>query len=176
MRKLKLTLTLLTIVLGARTATAWQKPQKPEPPPPPAVIVAPEPTSRADKLSLRQLVELTGIVEKELRSIDVVMDMFKRQSPNVPDSVWVEVRKEFDRSFNRESIITMYAAIYATHFNPAEVRKLIAFYASPVGRKLVTAGPLMEMEAMLQGVKRGMDIGERIRELLKSKGYNAPAT
>lgn len=178
MRSLTLTLTILTILLGARTSAALQKPRRPAPPPPPppARTGAQAPLSRAEQSNLRRLVELTGVVEKELRSVDVVMEMFKKQSPNVPDTVWVEVRKEFEKGFNRETIITMYTSVYSNFFDAAEVRQLIAFYASPVGRKLISSTPLIEVEVFLKGAERGADMGERIRQILKGKGYAVPAT
>ncbi|MFL6283249.1 MAG: hypothetical protein ACJ74Q_08930 [Pyrinomonadaceae bacterium] len=36
--------------------------------------------------------------------------------------------------------------------------------------------PMIEMEAFLDGVRRGVNIGEKIRGMLKSKGSDTPIT
>lgn len=139
-------------------------------------IVVVAPVGRADEKEVRRLVELTGVVEKEMASVEPILAEWKRQTPQVPEKVWEEVRAEFKKSFTREMITEMYVSIYTRHFDTADVRKLIAFYASPVGRKLVAQTPQMEAEAYMGGLERGIKLGERIREMLKAKGYNVPST
>lgn len=140
------------------------------------VVVAPaEKAGKASEAEVRRLIELTGVVERELSSFEPLMSEWKRLMPHIPESVWAEVGAELRRSFTRETIIGMYVPIYTRHFDAAEVRKLIAFYSSPVGRKLVAETPEMESEAYMGGMARGIKAGERIREMLKAKGYNLPS-
>jgi hypothetical protein len=186
MHRFTLTFAALFILFGATAAHARQKSDEMPPPPPPAPT--PTPTMllqqllsnskgpRASEQEVRRLVELVGVVEKELKSIDFVMNLMKRQMPTVPERVWPEVRAEFVKSFTRESIIKGYVPIYSNHFNAKEVRQLIAFYSSPVGKKLVSEMPHIETEAFLMGVERGREIGERLREILKNKGFSVPST
>ncbi len=186
MHRFALACAALFILLGASAARARQKSDEPPPPPPPAPtpapklslprVIAPVNGPRASEQEVRRLVELVGVVERELKSIDFVMNMMRRQMPTVPERVWPEVRAEFVKSFTRESIIKGYVPIYSSHFNAREVRQLIAFYSSPVGKKLVTEMPRIETEAFLMGVERGREIGERLREILKNKGFNVPST
>jgi hypothetical protein len=133
--------------------------------------------STAQRLEdVKRLVEATGVVDRELKSVEPLLARMKQQIPNVPEKVWKEVEGEFRKVFTRETIIEMYAPIYSRHFEPAEVRRLLAFYNSPVGKKLVAETPMIEMEAFLDGMQRGINIGEKIREMLKSKGYDTPIT
>ena len=173
MRRLVLIFTALTILLGARGADARLKLAAAPTPP---QLLANSTGPRASERDVRRLIELVGVVEKELASIDVVMEMLKKQMPTVPAKVWPEVRAEFVKTFSREAIITGYIPIYSSHFNANEVRQLIAFYSSPVGKKLVSEMPLIEAEAFLQGIERGQEMSERLRGLLKAKGYNVPST
>jgi hypothetical protein len=173
MRGLLLIFTALAIVLGARCAEAQERlAAAPSPP----QLLANSTGPRASEREVRQLIELIGVVEKELASIDAVMDMLKRQMPTVPEKVWPEVRAEFVKTFSREALIKGYVPIYSSHFNASEVRQLIAFYSSPVGKKLVAEMPLIEMEAFVMGVERGQEMGERLRGILKAKGYSVPST
>lgn len=125
---------------------------------------------------VKRLVEATGVVDRELKSMEPLLARMKQQMPNVPEKVWKEVEGEFRRLFTREMIIEMYTPIYSRHFDPGEVRRLLAFYTSPVGKKLVAETPMIEMEAFLDGMHRGINIGEKLREMLKSKGYSTPIT
>ena len=125
---------------------------------------------------VKRLVEATGVVERELRQMEPLLARMKQQMPNVPEKVWKEVEAEFRKVFTRETIIEMYAPIYSRHFGPDEVRRLLAFYTSPVGKKLVAETPMIEVEVFLDGMQRGVNIGEKIREMLKSRGYSTPIT
>lgn len=174
MPRLALILTAVAVMLGARAAEARQGQKTPERPTPSLLSFSTGP--RASEREVRRLVELVGVVEKELASIDVVMGMLKKQMPTVPEKVWTEVRAEFVKSFTRESIIAGYVPIYSGHFNAKEVRQLIAFYSSPVGKRLVAETPLIEAEAFMMGMERGQEMGERLRHMLKTKGYNVPST
>lgn len=124
----------------------------------------------------KRLVEATGVVDRELGSIDPLLARMKQQMPTVPEKVWKEVEIEFRKVFTRETIIDMYAPVYSRHFAPAEVRRLLVFYTSPVGKKLVSETPMIEVEVFVDGMRRGMNLGEKIREILKAKGYNTPIT
>ena len=55
--------------------------------------------------------------------------------PQVPAKDWEEVKKFMREEFTAETIIEMYLPIYSRHFTAQEVKQLIAFYQSPVGRK-----------------------------------------
>ena len=125
---------------------------------------------------VKRLVEATGVVERELSTMEPLLARMKQQMPQVPEKVWKEVEAEFRKVFTRETVIEMYAPIYSRHFDAEEVRRLLAFYNSPVGKKLVAETPMIEMEAFLDGVQRGMNLGEKIREMLKARGYNTPIT
>lgn len=139
---------------------------------------APARVSAADNSAeeLRRLIEATGVVERELKALDPMLAGLRKKAPQVPEKVWKEVEAEFKSAFTRETVIDMYAPAYKRHFEPDEIRRLLAFYTSPVGKKLVEVSPMMEMEVFLEGVERGMNIGEKIRELLKARGYDTPIT
>jgi len=68
------------------------------------------------------------------------------------------------------------ARVYAQHFTEAELRDILAFYKSPVGRKMVTEEP----KAIEQSLKAAQDwaakfsdvVLERFRTEMKKKGYD----
>jgi hypothetical protein len=125
---------------------------------------------------VRSLVEATGVIERELEQMEPLLARMRQRAPQIPDKVWQEVREEFKKTFTREAIIEIYAPIYSRHFRPAEIRQLLAFFRSPVGKKLVADTKMMEAEAILGGMERGINLGEKIRQLLKARGYETPVT
>jgi hypothetical protein len=168
MRGFKMFAAVFVVVLAAQTGARAQ-------------VVKGGPPARqastAQRLEdVKRLVEATGVVDRELRSMEPLLARMKQQMPNVPEKVWKEVEVEFRKVFTREMIIEMYAPIYSRHFEPGEVKRLLTFYNSPVGKKLVAETPMIEMEAFLDGMRRGINIGEKIREMLKSRGYSTPIT
>lgn len=134
----------------------------------------PSAAQRAEEV--KRLIEATGVVERELQSMEPLLARMREQSPQIPEKVWKEVQTEFRNSFTRETIVEMYTPVYQRHFSPDEIRRLLAFYNSPLGKKLVAEMPLMETEIFIDGIRRGMNIGEKIRQLLKARGYDTPIT
>jgi hypothetical protein len=68
------------------------------------------------------------------------------------------------------------AKVYAQHFTEAELKEILAFYRSPVGRKMLTEEP----KAIEQSLKAAQDwaakfsdvVIDRFRVEMKKKGYD----
>lgn len=90
------------------------------------------------------------------------------------EQVAVELRKEYEPK-NAE-ILNEVAKIYAQHFTEQELKDLVAFYKTPLGKKLLTQEPL----ALDQSLKAAQawavhfsdEVIERFRVEMKKKGYN----
>jgi hypothetical protein len=167
MRGLRMLAAVFVVVFAAQACAHAQVPKK---------AGARQPTAERRAEEVRRLVEATGLVARELESIEPLLARMREQSPQIPEKVWKEVQAEFRNGFTRETVIEMYAPVYSRHFAPDEIRRLLAFYNSPLGKKLVAETPLIETELFVEGVRRGINIGEKIRQLLKARGYDAPIT
>lgn len=128
------------------------------------------PAVRRDVL---RLLDLMKIIETEMKSVDPLVEQLKLKAPKVPADVWDDVRREILKEFNPESLREAYVPIFARTFTAAELRSLVRFYSSPVGRKFTGKMQEVEAEAFVIGVERGARIGERIRARLKSLGYDS---
>ena len=126
----------------------------------------------AFRRDIGRLLTAMKIIEQEKNSLEPIIENFKRAAPQVPNGVWDEMRREIKVEFTDEMIVDTYAPIFARHFTPGDVKALIGFYESAVGRKLTGEMPLIQMEAFMEGIKRGEKIGERLRQKLKAKGYD----
>ena len=64
---------------------------------------------------------------------------------------------------------------HSNNFNTKELKAIIAFYQSPVGRKMIAIKPEMAQKAMKIGIAWGQEmgtvVGERVIEQLKAEGH-----
>jgi uncharacterized protein len=90
------------------------------------------------------------------------------------NEVATKLRTEF--SPKRNEIIDEIARLYAQRFTEAEMKEVIAFYKTPVGKKFVTEEPtlidqgLSRAEAWSQ--RMSQDVMNRFRAELKKKGHD----
>jgi hypothetical protein len=67
------------------------------------------------------------------------------------------------------------APIYDQHFTHAEIRQMISFYESPLGRKISATLPQIQQESLDVGQQWGERLGERlsrrVNQRLNQHGY-----
>ena len=69
-----------------------------------------------------------------------------------------------------EELVDLVVPIYAKHFTQADIRGLIAFHQTPLGKKLIDKQPLIMQESMAAGRLWGMRLGQRAMQKIKEKG------
>jgi uncharacterized protein len=111
-----------------------------------------------------------GVVEQVKRTI--LQTNFALQK-DIND-VSVQVHREFDSRVSE--ILDQVARIYASKFTEPELKELLAFYKSPLGRKSVTEEPKAIEESMAFGStwadKLGEEVLARFRAEMKKKGHD----
>ena len=131
-----------------------------------------------------KLLELTGAEALGLQMgtaiADQIIDGLSREQPDIPSRV-VEIMKDEIRQVFREEMpryMKSVVPIYARHFTHAEVKTLINFYNTPVGKKSIQVMPQLLNECMAEGQKWGEDIGAklapRIEARLSREGIEMP--
>jgi len=118
---------------------------------------------------IRQLLELTHGLTLSKQLIDQLFALQQRAMPNVPASVWQNLRREFDPADMEPTVV----AIYDRHFSSDEIHDLIAFYRSPTGQKIIAEQPQILQESLAAGQAWAADVLQRIKSELKQKGYSA---
>jgi hypothetical protein len=103
-----------------------------------------------------------------------ILSQMKTALPQVPEKVWKEVTDELH--INSDLLTQLYVPLYDWYYTRDEVKQLITFYGSPLGKKLLRNAILIELEAGQQGKVIGTELVKRINERLRTKGYSAPAT
>ena len=142
----------LFLVLGLMSSTAWAGAAKGQ---------------TAKTKDIYKLMKLTGAADLGMQVMDQMMDAFSRNMPKVPANFWVEFRKEVDP----KHLVDMVVPIYDKHLTHADIKALIQFYQSPVGKKLIKVLPQITQESMAAGEVWGRQVAERAVAKLKAKGY-----
>lgn len=113
---------------------------------------------------IRQVLMLSGAAKMADQMLDAMMDSFKKSKLAVPDGFWDDIRKNADTNDLIERIIP----VYARHFSDDDLRGLVAFYNSPVGKKYVAETPQITAESMAVGRAWGGDLAKTVVAKLKA--------
>lgn len=113
-------------------------------------------TSTSSRPEVQRLMAITGELEsaRDLAVATALMFTEKTSSrpdvdPRVGQIVREFIQKEFERAFAADGDLgRSMADAYARHYTAEEINALIAFYDSPVGRKVVKVAPKMAKEQM----------------------------
>jgi uncharacterized protein len=131
------------------------------------------PMSREKEADIRRLLELVLPRDRINQSLNEIIGALKTAMPQVPEKIWQEVVSEL--RLDSETVFLIYLPIYDAYYSGDEVKQLIAFYESALGKKTLRNMPLIEAEAALQGEAVGHELLKKITERLRAKGYNTPA-
>jgi uncharacterized protein len=76
-----------------------------------------------------------------------IVNQFKAAKPDVPNEKWAALKKDvFDVEV--AELNKMLVPVYKKHYTPDEVKAIIAFYETPVGKKLAEQSGIITAESM----------------------------
>ena len=120
---------------------------------------------------LKTFLSINGSTETYSMVYDQITMQLKTMNPNVPDSAWVKLKTEV---FNPEvdKLIEQIIPLYKKHFTHEDIKALISFYESPIGKKLVSKTPQLTQESMKMGQSWGIGLMSKFNDWIKNNGYN----
>lgn len=122
------------------------------------------------KSSLTKLIRVSGSEAAYKGILDQMVSMFKQQQSNVPKEFWDEFAIEVNENAI-DRLVNLVLPIYQKHLTEADLLGVIAFYETPAGKKFAEKTPLITQESMLAGQEWGKQIGQKVVDRLKEKGY-----
>lgn len=137
-----------------------------------------EELTAAKKEDTRRLLEVTGALKAgQAMSEAVVKQMvetLKQARPDVPATAFNIVAEEVNGAIQEEmtvkgGFIDLMVGVYHKYFTHAEIRELLAFYRSPIGRKAGSLAPAMSREGFTVGQRWGQALGPKIEERVKAR-------
>jgi uncharacterized protein len=134
---------------------------------PSAADHAPQTQPSQKEKDIRKLLEISGSAKLADQVFQQVIGQFRQSFHDVPPEFWDRVQAET----NMDDLMEQVIPIYDRHFSDDDIKGLISFYQSPVGRKLVAEMPQVVSESMMVGQQWGRSMAERVMDRLKQKGY-----
>lgn len=129
-----------------------------------------DPVKEAD---IRRLLEVSG---GAATANQAMAEMEKTMRPTITNSLPPGEYREklldlfferFHSKFDMHQITEMAVPIYDKYLSDEEIRELIGFYSTPIGKKTLTVMPKMISELSVEGFKRGQEAGrESMIEIL----------
>jgi hypothetical protein len=133
--------------------------------------------------SIIELLGITGSYQLGLQAMGQAMNAFKNGLNNIlpkdkkiPDEVWRNVVDEFKNELDNEGFYNLVVPIYEKYLTADDIKEIIAFYKSSVGRKFMGVAPNIMREAGQAGqewAKKAMQrMIPRIEKRLREMGYS----
>jgi len=114
-----------------------------------------------------KLLKISGTEKMTDQMMDILIPQFKILVPGIPDTFWVKFREKL----NINEFILACVPAYSKYYTHDEIKQLIKFYESPLGKRMVEVTPLISQETMAIGQKWGEKLGQDIVKELINDGY-----
>ena len=106
--------------------------------------------------------------------IEEIIVTLKKAKPDIEPKAFEiieqEVKQIIDEVFlNNKALSAMMYPIYGRRFSENELRELIAFYETPLGKKLIRVLPAITQEGMQAGQKLGQSMGPKMQQRILAR-------
>ncbi len=118
---------------------------------------------------IRKLMQLSGAGDLGAQMAKQMIPALKQAAPGVPEAFW----SQFAAKIKGDDLVDLIVPIYEKHLTADEVKQLITFYQSPVGKKMVQVQPQIVQESMDAGRQWGIKLAEEAMREIHEKGYGA---
>jgi len=123
--------------------------------------------SQTKKQDISKLLEVMDAKSQATQMFDIMLPDMQKALPGVPAEFW----SKFKTGIKRAKFVEMLVPIYDKHFSHEDIKNLIEFYESPMGKKLVKVTPLLNKDSYQVGAKWGEELAKDITVELKKQGY-----
>lgn len=117
---------------------------------------------------IRQILDVTRAGDQVLGAIEATVPVQRASNPRIPAVFWdrflVQARAR------RGEFLDSLVPLYSRTFEVAELKALLQFYQSSLGRRLLQTQPAVTRESMQIGQRWGARIGAEIGQQLAAEG------
>jgi hypothetical protein len=157
---------LLVLALAGPQPVAAQAPAQPSPA---AILLAKQ---------ILQLKDVQGVFQPMVRGVVIkTRDMFMQTNfmwSKDLNEVAIIVEKQYQPRINE--VVDTSARIYASHFTEQELKDLLIFYQSPLGKKAITEEPKALNESMSSAGRwadnLSLEVIDAMRAEMKKRGHD----
>ncbi len=141
-----------------------------------------KPAAQAPPLSkhekIKELILMTGSPQTAIELMKQQMALLKKALP-LPPRAQDDFAEQFVAAVKLDEFIDLVVPVYARHFSEEEIDGLLAFYRSPLGRKVLQNLPAIASESQEVGRRWGSEIGARVAQQIDERvkrGDYGPST
>lgn len=134
-------------------------------------LISCAPAVRADDISpekraeIEKMLKVTGMEKLANQIMTQMLSTFKAQSPDIPDAFWAKLQEQMDV----HELIERIMPVYDKYYSLEDLKAVNAFYASPVGQKVLASLPQVTQECMKIGQEWGEEVGKRVEQQLQDE-------
>ena len=137
------------------------------------------PVSAEFESDILRLMELTGakLLGQQMGAAvsQQIVDAIRESQPDFPDRAAVIVQEVVVEQLKDDALWDRLVPIYAKHFTHEEIRQMIAFYQTPLGKKTIEVMPQLMADSVKAGQEwavAGQDKMEaRLKQRLAAEGF-----
>lgn len=134
----------------------------------PALAQSRQENQNLDKInSIKELMTITGAENLTQQILNQSITSMKAQFPQVPQVFW----NEFSAGVTADQLINRLMPIYDKYLTDEDIKQLIAFYRTPVGKKIISVSPQIASDSLNIGQQYGKEVAQRAIQKLQEQGY-----
>ena len=118
--------------------------------------------------TLKKMFQVSGSEETYKAVISQMFTMFKQQYPDTDPEIWDDFELEFQKT-SMDDLTDMLVPVYQKHLSIDDLKELIKFYESSIGKKFALSTPKIMQESMQVGQQWGMRLGEKFERKLQER-------
>ncbi len=118
---------------------------------------------------IKKFLSINGSKESMEPMITQMLGQFRTMKSGVPEEFWASTKLEIIAELPK--LYDQLVPIYRKIFTHDEIKGLIKFYESPLGKSLTSKTPTITRQSMQIGQQWGMGIGAKIQAKVQEKGY-----
>jgi hypothetical protein len=122
--------------------------------------------------NIQRLLTIMGVDKAQKNMIDQMMAALA-PAISPPGQTDLEVKRVLDRmqellleEMKKANMLQLTAELYDRYFSNDDIKALIQFYESPIGKKMIETQPKLQEEAMRRGMELGQAAAEKALERL----------
>ncbi len=120
---------------------------------------------------IRQLFALTGSDKAGQQVMEQMIPEMQKSQPQIPAEFWEGIRKKIKEGGLTERLVP----VYDKYYTKEEVKALVAFYQTPLGKKVTATIPGITKDSQAVGAAWGQEIAQEVIQDIQTAGAAKPA-
>lgn len=120
--------------------------------------------------AVKELLEASNGYESTRLMIEQMKTTYLNVFPNIPENVMIELFQKMESRL-MEKQVSLTTSVYVNHFTLSDIKELVAFYKSPIGRKYAKEIPTVTQELYQKGAQLGQEVANEFMNDLRERGY-----